>query len=88
MAYVNERECKAAGKDPRRVKELADELYRISVRMKRMGVYVFGGSGSGSIRAKSEGDDRPLILAGFSGYGFDGGDGAEREDGDGLLRGE
>jgi hypothetical protein len=87
LLTIHEHECEAAGKDTGKITQLALDLHRISVRMKQLGVYVFGGSGSGTIRAQMPGDDRPLVLADI-GSGFDGGDGATREDADGLLRGE
>ena len=81
---VYERECKAAGKDIKAIAALARKLAAISKELRKQGVYVFGGSGSGTIRAHG---DKPLILA-HIGQGFDGGCGACGPDADGLLRGE
>lgn len=87
MIDVHEAECAAAGKDPKAVASLARKLGGISREMNKLGVYVFGGSGTGTIRF-NDGRDKPLVLA-HCGQGFDGGDGACNPYGpDGLLRGE
>ncbi len=87
MVIVYEKECEAASKNIKAITALARRLSAISKELKKQGVYVFGGSGSGTIRF-NDGWDKPLILA-HIGQGFDGGCGASRDDGpDGLLRGE
>lgn len=90
MSIVNERECVAAGKDPRTVERLTKRFSKLGVEAKKLGITVFGGSGSGSLRARNDGEngcDRPLILAHLDGV-FDGGDGGTDCDSEGLLRGE
>ena len=87
MFDIHEDECKAAGKDVKAIKSVARKLYSISKEMDRLGVYVFGGSGSGTVRF-NDGKGGPLVLA-HCGQGFDGGDGACDDNGpDGLMRGE
>jgi len=39
-----------AGKAPRRIEELAREFSKLGRRAQKMGITVFGGSGSGSLR--------------------------------------
>ena len=80
-------ECKAAGKRTQTIAALAQKLEAIGKELHKQGVYVFGGSGAGTIRF-NDGNRRPLVLAHF-GQGFDGGDGACDNSGpDGLMRGE
>ena len=84
--YVNAKECRAAGLDPKEVQRIAQGLSRYAKQAQALGLFVFGGSGSGTLRK----DDHPrgaLILAGLAGD-FDGGDGACCPDEEGLLRGE
>lgn len=87
MAIINEVECGAAGVSAARVRQIATLLERAGRMAHRSGLTVFGGSGSGDLRARVGNDDRPLILATFDGN-FDGGDGACRTDDSGLMRGE
>lgn len=86
--YVNDAECQAAGLDPAEVARIARGLSRYAKQAQALGLCVFGGSGSGSLRK----DDHPrgaLILAHLTPVGmFDGGDGACAPDDDGLMRGE
>jgi hypothetical protein len=90
--YVNIEECNAAGLDPKEVGRIARGLERYAKQADSIGIEIFGGSGSGSLRfANTAPDDlegRKLILAGGFGLNFDGGDGAECECDDGLIRGE
>ena len=84
---VNEEECLAAGKDIKAIRLLARKLAKIGAELHKNGVYVFGGSGSGTIRCNDD-PRKPLVLADF-GQGFDGGCGACNDYGpDGLMRGE
>ena len=86
MIFINEDECEAAGVDPKKVASIARRIERAALEAYELGICIFGGSGNGSLRF----DDhygRPLILVHMEGC-FDGGDGAEREDETGLLRGE
>lgn len=89
MSYANENECEAAGLDIKKVGSLARRFEKLSKEAHAMGLYVFGGSGSGTLRySDRDGGNTPLIVASISPNGFDGGCGASRNDGDGLLRGE
>lgn len=86
MASVNEKECEAAGLNPLDVKRIAQGLSRYAKEAQKLGIQVFGGSGSGDLRFDDGGDGK-LILADLDGD-FDGGDGATSESDDGLIRGE
>jgi hypothetical protein len=87
MKHANEAECEAAGIDTKKVESLARRFAALAKESHALGVYVFGGSGSGTIRPIRH-NERPLILASITSSGFDGGDGATRTDEDGLLHGE
>lgn len=87
MKYANEEECEAAGIDPNKVESLARRFAALSKEASALGVYMFGGSGSGTLRPIQH-NERPLILAHVTTSGFDGGCGATRNDENGLLRGE
>lgn len=83
-----EDECRAAGVDPKAVAAIARRIERAAKDANRLGLKIFGGSGSGDIRTSANSiSDRPLILAQMEGP-WDGGDGGASTDGDGLLRGE
>jgi hypothetical protein len=70
------------------VKKIAAGLSRLGKKAEKMGLKIFGGSGSGTLR-KDDGTNSPVILADLSGASvWDGGDGAEMEDENGILRGE
>ncbi len=87
--YVHVKACEAAGLDPDRVRRVARRLSRAANEARALGLYVFGGAGSGTLRF----DDRSgravgaLIVAELDGA-FDGGDGGDMDGPDGLLRGE
>lgn len=84
--WVNEKECQAAGLDPREVARIARGLSRYAKEADALGLCVFGGSGSGGLRFEDH-QGGALVVAHLDGT-FDGGDGAESRDADGLLRGE
>lgn len=86
MVRINEAECKAAGVDQKEVARIARGLSKYGKQAAALGLCVFGGSGSGSLR-KSDYPRRELVLAGLDGV-FDGGDGACNDHEDGLMRGE
>ena len=86
MASINENECEAAGLNPSDVKRIAQGLSRYAKEAQKLGIQVFGGSGSGDLRFDDGGNGK-LILADLDGD-FDGGDGAAGESDDGLIRGE
>ena len=85
----NKEECEKAGFDHKKVAEIERGLSKYSRMADKLGIFLFGGSGTGSLRFydKIGLEERPLILGYFSGY-VDGGDGACWEDDEGLMRGE
>lgn len=88
--FLHDDEIKAAGLDPKEVASLARRLERAAKDARAMGVTVFGGTGTGTLRFNDDHFNpisRPLILADLEGS-WDGGDGATMEDDAGLLRGE
>ena len=88
ILYANEAECDKADKSIVDIERLARELSSLGRRARRLGVYVFGGSGTGTLRCHDgDGNLPPLILATIDGD-FDGGDGTSGRDADGLDRGE
>lgn len=87
---VNEEECRAAGLDPRAVAQVARRLERAAKDAASMGLIVFGGMGSGTLRvARSEvpGSGK-LIVAHIYDGSWDGGYGGYSPGLDGLERGE
>lgn len=68
------------------LKKIASGFSRLGRRVEKLGVHIFGGSGTGSLR-KNDGTDKAVIIAWIDGI-YDGGDGACREGEDGILRGE
>lgn len=89
MAIVNIRECKAAGVDYKKVESISRRISRAAKEAAALGIVVFGGAGSGSLRFRDRPDELvgPLILAHLDGT-FDGGDGACSDREDGFERGE
>lgn len=89
---MNERECIAAGVDPAHVEKLERLLNKAGRLAQKMGITIFGGSGTGSLRKRADDDNRdegPLILAILGCVQtWDGGDGGEYFDKNGLRRGE
>ena len=79
----NEDECRAVGIDPAEVRRLANRLNRAGRDARRLGLSIFGGSGSGSLRHGSQ-----IVVADLEGHNWDGGDGACLRGADGLMRGE
>lgn len=87
MAFMeNEEECRAAGIDPAKVRSIASRLQRAARDAEKLGLQVFGGAHSGSLRY-DDGSQKQLILAEMDGS-WSGGDGATSRDANGLLRGE
>ena len=84
---INERECEAAGLDPKEVARISRGISRYAKEARKLGLSIFGGSGTGTLRCQSGSHEGALVVADLQGD-FDGGDGACREDEDGLLRGE
>jgi hypothetical protein len=80
---TNEHCCEHAGLNPREVTRIARGLSRYAKQAADIGLTVFGGSGVGTLRTRNQ-----LVVADLEGANFDGGDGACREDEDGLMWGE
>lgn len=87
MTTVNEKECEVAGLDPKEVLRIARGISKYAKQAQTLGIHVFGGSGTGSLRFP-DGWLGDLVLADLDGT-FDGGDGGANDFGeDGLMRGE
>ncbi|MEI8659349.1 hypothetical protein [Vibrio sp. Hal054] len=86
MAFEYYDECVAAGLDPKEVKRIANGLSRYAKQAEELGITVFSGTGTGSLRFNDGGNGK-LIIAELDGD-YDGGDGADSEDANGLRRGE
>lgn len=84
--YVNESECEAADLDAEEVERIARGLSRYAKQAEALGLQIFGGTGSGTLRFNDGGPGR-LIVAQIDGD-FDGGDGGSSTSSDGLERGE
>lgn len=89
---VLENECDRAGIDTKRVASIARRLSKAAKDASALGLTIFGGSGSGSLRwhdrYSNDPREAPLVVAHLTGSNFDGGDGAEQADDFGLTRGE
>jgi len=85
--YVNKAECVSAGLDAQEVALIAKGLARYGKRAAALGICIFGGSGTGSLRYMDDRLKGSLVLGYFDGF-VDGGDGIAREDEKGFLRGE
>lgn len=88
--FIYENCIEKAGLDKQQIKSIARRFKRIADECGKIGVQIFGGSTSGSLRFTDNQDIleyRQLILADIPGD-FSGGDGACREDSDGYMRGE
>lgn len=88
---ILEDECDRADLDHKKVASIVRRLERAAADAKALGLTIFGGSGSGSLRWHGDGNDYrqgALVVAHIRGQNFDGGDGAEHQDEMGLTRGE
>ena len=87
--FANKKECEKAGLDPDEVERIAKGLSRYGKQADKLGLGIFGGSGSGTLRFRDNHDPegRALVVAVIDGD-VDGGDGSESEDKNGFLRGE
>ena len=88
MKHINKQECIFAGLNPKEVEDIAKNLSRWAKKAEKLGIIIFGGSGSGTLRyddGKAQGQE--LIIANLDGI-FDGGAGYPIEDENGLMRGE
>jgi hypothetical protein len=86
---VNRDECEKAGISLKDIERISKGLSRYGRQAEKLGITIFGGSGTGTLRIHdaNEVEGRALVLANIDGD-YDGGDGSEREDEDGLIRGE
>jgi len=84
--YVSHEECKAAGLDAKDVERIAKGLSRYARQADALGLAIFGGNGTGTLRYDDGGPGR-LIVADIDGH-VDGGDGGTSRSSDGLSRGE
>jgi hypothetical protein len=89
---VLEEECERAGLDRAKVASIVRRLNSAAKDAKALGLTIFGGSGTGSLRWRDPDENDvyqgPLVVAHIRGGNFDGGDGAEHPDEFGLMRGE
>lgn len=89
---ILEDECERAGLDRSKLASIVRRLSKAAADAKALGLTLFGGSGSGSLRWRdpyeSDYPRGPLIVAHLQGDNFDGGDGAEHPDEHGLMYGE
>ena len=84
---VNIKECEAAGLDPKDIKRIAKGLSRYSKQADELGMIIFGGSGTGTLRFQDDDNKGDLIIAYLDGW-YDGGDGGQTDFGDNLMCGE
>lgn len=85
---VNYEECDAAGLDAKEVARIAKGLKRYAKQADDLGLKLFGGSSSLTLRFKDDPGIGDLIVADGLANNVDGGCGSTVEYGDGLLRGE
>jgi hypothetical protein len=87
---AREAECAFAGVDERRVAALARRLAACAKEARSLGVEIFGGTGSATIRARvPDAMSGGMIVAEVPGpCVWDGGDGATHIGQDGLMYGE
>lgn len=75
---VYEDQCRKYNLDPERVASVARRVSRAAKEARAMGLVIFGGAGSGSLRAVSAGEDTGTRAeVADLGLGFDGGDGGD-----------
>lgn len=84
--YVNYDECLAAGLDPKKVERIASGISRYARQAEELNIQIFGGSG-GELRFHDGVFEGALKVAALDGD-YSGGDGADKDWGDGLHRGE
>ena len=84
---VNKKECTHAGLDIKKIESIARRISKAAKEAGEIGVEIFGGSGTGTLRFSDDRDKRPLLIAVLDGI-FDGGDGGAIDDDENLLRGE
>ena len=91
-AIINEDECKAAGFDKNDINEIrriANGLARYSKKANDLGLAIFGGTSSLSLRFDDySSEEGALIISDVHSGDISGGDGGTSPDSNGLLRGE
>jgi hypothetical protein len=94
MVYLNENECDFVGYSEakrRKITRLATEIERAAKQLSKMGIQIFAGGSSTTLRYLDEKHTEgygAVIIGGISGGCWDGGDGGSENDGEGILRGE
>ena len=84
---ANIKECDYVNIDPKVVERFESRIARLLKDMDKYGLSLFCGS-SGSIRYYHRESGRSVVVGAFRGDNHDGGDGAAREDDDGIEVGE
>jgi hypothetical protein len=79
--------CDLAGVDRKKVASIARRIDRAMADLDVLGLTLFGGTWSATIRADIPGK-REIILASLDGCATSGGCGAQSEDAEGIMRGE
>ena len=78
MSEVLEKECTYAGLDVKEVASIARGLSKYARKAEKLGLHIFGGSGTGQLRWEEDAmahNDHVLIVAFLDGH-FTGGDGS------------
>jgi len=78
VIYVDEERCESFGLDSKRVASIARRLSRAATEARELGLTVFGGSGTGTLRFHRDGSSADIraVVADLDGD-FDGGDGGD-----------
>ena len=79
MSYTLREGCIAARVSQKKVESLANRLEKLGKEAEKMGLHIFGSSGSGTVRTRDCGIGRSIIVARICAGYWDGGDGGERE---------
>ena len=72
--FIDEDKCSEFGLDPKRVASIARRITKAAMEAHSIGLVVFGGSGSGSLRISGRGVSGSVAYLDGS---FDGGDGGD-----------
>jgi hypothetical protein len=73
---VDDERCERFGLDPRKVASIARRLSRAAREADELGLTIFGGSGTGTLRYRPHGGGTSAEVASLDGV-FDGGDGGD-----------
>ena len=85
--FINKKECLKAGLDIKKVASIARKLSKAGKEAAEIGLCIFGGSGTGTLRY-DEANRKGNLIVGCIDGDYDGGDGAQYDWGDEYLRGE